>query len=189
VSREVIGPRINADFTRIKKPIAILPKSWYYPIMSSKVFIVCLLFAAAAILPAQTAAEMLMILDSPAVTYSQAAMFVLTSAETTPPPDNIDFEIISTQNTFEIAVSLGWLPKNAGLNEPIKLRELSFLIMKAFDMKGGLMYAFFPGPRYAYRSMVSKSFIRGISDPDMTVSGEWFLRILGNVLNITEGDQ
>jgi hypothetical protein len=43
-----------------------------------------------------------------------------------------------------------------------------------------------PGPRYAYRSMVSNSYIDGNTDPGMTVSGERFLLILGKVLNDRE---
>jgi hypothetical protein len=54
-------------------------------------------------------------------------------------------------------------------------------------MKGGMMYAIFPGPRYAYRSMVSRNFIQGAADPAMTVNGNRFLLILGRVLS-AEGD-
>jgi hypothetical protein len=49
-------------------------------------------------------------------------------------------------------------------------------------MKGGLMSTLLPGPRYAYRSMVSRSIIQGKTDPDMKVSGDRFLAILGKVM-------
>jgi hypothetical protein len=86
-------------------------------------------------------------------------------------------------------VERAWLPKKAVPEKPITLPELSFLIMKAFDMKGGMMYAILPGPRYSYRSMISRSFIQGAADPAMTVSGDRFLLILGNVLNAAGGEQ
>jgi len=154
--------------------------------------ILCLLFASAALLSAQTAAEMQTILNSPAVTYGQAALFVIASASDEVSAGNEDGEQSTPgqtqQNAFDLAVSRGWIHQKAKLNEPIKLRELSFLIMKAFDMKGGLMYSIFPGPRYGYRSLVSRSVIRSGSDPGMTVSGDWFLLILGNVLHDMEGE-
>jgi hypothetical protein len=114
-------------------------------------------------------------LRAPAVTNAQAARFVLDSA-------GITFH----GNAHDQAVSSGWL-RNTAANEPITMSALSFLIMSAFDMEGGLMYHFFPGPRYAFRSMVSRSYIQGASDPAMTLNGERFLLILGRVLS-AEGE-
>jgi len=62
-------------------------------------------------------------------------------------------------------------------------------LMRAFKMKGGLMYLIIPSPRYAYRSMVSRSFINGSLDPSMKVPGEQFLLILGNVLGARGGEE
>jgi len=152
--------------------------------MLNKALIICFIIflLCAAILPAQTAAEMESILNSKAVNYGQAALFVIASA------GNAN-NIITQQAAFNMALTNGWIPKDAVINDPIKLGKLSFLIMEAFDMKGGLMYSILPGPRYAFRSLESRSVIQGIIDPGMTVSGEWFLRILGNVLNIAEDDK
>lgn len=115
---------------------------------------------------AQTAAQLEVVLESQAVTFSQAAVFVLEGEE----------------GAFEKARSSGWIPPRASADSPITLSSLSFLIMSAYNMRGGLMYAMFPGPRYAYRSMVSRSFIQGPSDPSMTVNGQRFLLILERVL-------
>ena len=123
------------------------------------------------------AAEIETLLNEPAVTCNQAAMFVLNSA-------GAEYE----GGAFEYAASKGWL-KKAAASDRITMGQLSFLVMKAFDLKAGIMYAIFPGQRYAYRSMVSRSFIQGISDPSMTVSGENFLLILGKVLSAEGGEQ
>jgi hypothetical protein len=142
------------------------------------VLLACLLSAPAY---AQTAAELEDILRAQTVTYAQAASFVLEAAEVT-----------VTENTaqaFALAAERAWVSKKASAEKHITLAELSFLIMKAFDMKGGMMYAVMPCPRYAYRSMISRSFIQGDADPDMTVSGDRFLLILGNVLNASGGGQ
>jgi hypothetical protein len=128
---------------------------------------------------AQTAAELEDILRAQTVTYAQAASFVLEAAEVTNPQN--------TAQAFAISAERAWVSKKASAEKHITLAELSFLIMKAFDMKGGIMYAVMPGPRYAYRSTISRSFIQGDTDPDMTVSGDRFLLILGNVLNASGG--
>jgi hypothetical protein len=135
-----------------------------------------LLFCAALVW-GQTAAEMEGILDMEEITYTQAAWFTLASAAEDPPPN--------PAAAFTLALKMAWLPKNAEPGGPVKLRNLSLLMMKAFDLEGGLMYRLFPGTRYAYREMIRRGFIEGRSYPGFTVSGERFLQILGNVLSHT----
>jgi hypothetical protein len=152
--------------------------------MIKKVFplLFCFIAAAPVFIPAQTAAELEAVLESPAVTCSQAAWFTLASA-------SADYVLTGgAEGAFKTARENGWLPPEAAADDPVSLGDLSFLIMKAFDIKGGLMYALLPGKRYAFRAMVSRSFIQGASDPAMTVSGERFLRILGKVLEFS-GDE
>jgi len=129
---------------------------------------------------AQTAAELEELLQIQTISYAQAARFVLEAADTASPKDS--------GAAFAFAVERAWLPKKASAEKPITLAELSFLIMKAFGLKGGMMYSIIPCPRYAYRSMVSRSFIQGASDPGMTVNGNNFLLILGNVLDAAGGE-
>ena len=138
--------------------------------------LISLLFCAAPVLlPAQTAAELDAILESSAMNCAEAAWFVYASTAESP-------DIDAPPAAFAWAMHKGWLPARAAPDDPVTLGTLSFLIMQAFDLKGGLLYRIFPGPRYAFRSMVSRSFIQGAADPAMQVSGERFLMILGNVL-------
>jgi hypothetical protein len=125
----------------------------------------------------QTAAEMERLLDTKEITYAQAAWFTLASAQEDPPPN--------PAAAFALALEMAWLPENAEPGGPVKLRNLSLLMMKAFDLEGGLMCRLFPGPRYAYREMIRRGFIEGRAYPGFTVSGERFLQILGNVLSHT----
>ena len=146
-----------------------------------------------AFLPAQTAAELEALLDSPVVSCSEAARYVAASVggEASMGGDlSMEGEagIIPPEAAFEWAMGRGWLPRKAAPDDPIKMGDLSFLLMKAFDLKGGLMYIIFPGPRYAFRAMVSRSFIQGTADPDMKPNGERFLQILGNVLDAAGGE-
>ena len=147
---------------------------------SHVILTVCILFSSP-VLFAQTkpaAAEIDAVLKDPAISCAQAAAFILAAAN-----------IVYPENTaFEHALVRGWFPKNTIPNDPVQLGRMSFLIIEAFNIKGGFMYAIFPGPRYAFRTMVSRSYIRGAADPAMSVSGERFLLILGNVLNAVGDD-
>jgi len=143
--------------------------------MKKELLIIAVSLVLISVIHAQTAAELEAVLESTAITNTQAASFVIRSVDS-------DF----TGNAFEQAVERGWL-KSASPDEKITLGRLSFLFMKAFEMTGGLMYRIFPGPRYAYRTMLSRNFIHGDSDPAMTVSGDRFLLILGRILS-AEGD-
>jgi hypothetical protein len=120
--------------------------------------------------PLSQAAELDAVLETAVLSRLQAARFIEASA---PSPG---------------AAEEGWLPKEAVLADPVSLGELSFLLMRAFNIKGGFMYALLPGPRYAFRTLVSRSLIQGEADPAMTVSGERFLHILGNVLSLAGGE-
>jgi len=126
-------------------------------------------------LQAQTASELETVLRADFVTWSQAANFILSSTDK-------NFK----GSPVEYAASHGWTRK-AAPDDPITLAELSYLIMKSFNIKGGMMYSLFPGPRYAYRTMLSRSFLQGACDPSLTVSGENFLIILGRVLSAEGG--
>ena len=87
------------------------------------------------------------LLNTSVINYAQAAYFVLSSAL-----DASSGVYGITQDTaFEYALENGWFSEKAAMEEPIKLNALSFLLMKSFNMKGGLLYRFFPDPRYAYR--------------------------------------
>jgi hypothetical protein len=153
--------------------LARVLKSW---------LVACILFLVPVFLSAQTAAELEELLETPAVTCSQAAWFVCASSE------SADAASIESGNAFTWAVDKGWLKKTAA-DDPINLGKLSFLMMKAFNIKGGMMYALLPGPRYAFRTMQSRSWIQNPADPGLQVSGERFLLILGNVLNAAGGEE
>jgi hypothetical protein len=137
--------------------------------------------AVAGYLSAQTAGEMDRILVSNEITYAQATQLVLMAANVLP----------SGGNAFAIARGNQWLSTGAktddpiSADDPINLGELSLLIMKAFNLKGGIFYSFFPGPRYACRELVYRRLIQGRTDPDGHLDGRTLLQILGRVLAYT----
>jgi hypothetical protein len=142
----------------------------------------CFFFIIPAFLPAQTAERMDALLDSAVVSYAEAAMIVLPAA-------GLTGEDISPEAAFAEALDRGLLPKGAEPGGAVRLGNLAFLIMGAFDMKGGLFYSLFSGPRYAYRELVHRKLIQGRNDPALTVSGERLFRILSRVLDYQDLDR
>ena len=127
---------------------------------------------------AQTAAEMDTMLGATEVSAAGAARFVLGAAELLPPGLS---GAAAESAAYEMARSKGWI--KAAASDAISLKETAFLLMNAFELKGGAMYSLFHNPRYAYREMVYRKLIQGASDPDMKVSGIRFLQILGRTLS------
>jgi outer membrane protein OmpA-like peptidoglycan-associated protein len=138
------------------------------------------LFSAAASLRAQTATEMDTLLETRTLSFAQAARFTLVTA-------NILDE--RAAGAYALAREKGWLPETAEANSPIRLGELCFLMMNAFNIKGSFLYALFPGPHYAFRELDYLKLIPGRRDPALTVSGENFLYILGKVTAYTGTDR
>jgi len=139
-----------------------------------------LLFLYAA-LHAQTADEILALLQTPAVTYGQAALFVLEAADVEVPYDKTNGQDAALEAT-RFAIEKKWLPAKAKAGDAISLENLSLLIMKAFGLKGGPMYTLFKSAHYGYREMVYRDLIQGQSDPRMKVSGEEMLFIVSRLL-------
>jgi hypothetical protein len=132
-------------------------------------------------LSAQTAADLDTLLDASAVTNAQAAKFVLAASGLIAPA-------ASEAAAFGEAKGKDWLPKKAETGDAITMGRASLLIMKALGIKGGLIYRLAPGPRRAYRAMVRRSLIREPADPNLVVTGEQFLLILGGALSYADGE-
>jgi outer membrane protein OmpA-like peptidoglycan-associated protein len=116
------------------------------------------------------------LLDSREISWAQACRFVLPAAGA------VD-ENAGAGAALAAALERGWLPKGAAAEVPLKLGELSFLVLQAFSFKKSLLYALFPGPRYAYRQLDYLGLIPGLRDPALPVSGEGLLQLLGRVLS------
>jgi outer membrane protein OmpA-like peptidoglycan-associated protein len=149
-------------------------------VSSFRLFVSLLPFLSALIfggfLHGQTAAELDALLDTREVTWAQACRFVLPAAGA------LDADS-DPGAAFAAAREKGWLPRRAAADSPLNLGGLSFLIARSFSIKGSLLYALFPGPRYAYRRLDYLQLIPGLRDPSLKVSGEHLLGILGRVLD------
>jgi outer membrane protein OmpA-like peptidoglycan-associated protein len=156
--------------------------SLYYKHNKSSLFYLTVFFLFfPALLNAQTADFIQTLLQTRVVSYGQAASFVLEAADVKGSYNKAD-----EQDALRFASEKKWLPVKAGAQEPIPLDRLSHLIMKAFDLKGGLMYSLFNFAHYSYREMVYKDIIQGQSDPQMKVTGGKMLFIVSRLLYLID---
>jgi len=117
------------------------------------------------------------LLSNPAVSLGQVSYLVLVAS------DNLG-EDADEVRAFELLGNLGWVPSGMELSDTVDLRTYAFMLMRAFGLKGGIMYRFFPGPRYAYRELASLQVIQGKSDPSDPVDGATAVRMLGRVFDV-----
>ena len=136
----------------------------------------------AALLSAQTAAEVEALLSVKEITWVEAAYFTLGSSREGVP---VNGQGPQRQTAFQFVRERGWIPENAGAEEKAALGGLSLLMMRSFNIPGGLMYRLFHNARYAYREMQARGFLRARSYPANRVSGAEFLQILGELLSYT----
>ena len=131
-------------------------------------------------LSAQTANELDVLLGKQTVTAAEAARFVLGAAELLPPELS---GIAAETAAYTMALSNGWVKKEGSVNAA--LSDVAFLIVKAFELKGGVMYRMVKNPRYAYRELIYRRIIQGRADPAMNVSGQRLMQIIGRTLRYT----
>jgi len=79
-----------------------------------------------------------------------------------------------------------WKLPSKESEDSITLGEYSQMMMKAFNIPGGIMYRILPGPRYAARELDYLKFIDNNKSPYRTLSGEEVLRIMGRVMEWKE---
>ena len=137
--------------------------------------IFCILFAGAALAAhAQSADWIEALLAKDNVSYADAALLVLQATDAMPAP--------TPAAAFGYAVENAWLPQNAAADDEARLSGLSLLVMRAFDMKGGLFYTITKSPHHAYRELAHRNIIQGRADPTMSVSGDLLLFTVNRVL-------
>jgi len=133
------------------------------------------------LLCAQTHVEMENLLESPAITYAQAARFALEASEAA--------VIQDTEEAFRFALERNWLPAGASPDSPARLDGISLLLMGSFNIKGGILYSLVRSPHYAYRELIYLNIIQGRTDPHMAVSGSQLLFMIGRTLTVLDLDK
>ena len=127
------------------------------------------------ILTAQSNSVIDELLEKEKADWEQTAYMVLTAAELM----DEDAEI---SKVFTYLEKEQLNPDSKNPEDFITLGEYSNMLMKAFNIPGGLMYKLFKGPRYAARELDYLKFIDNDKSPYRYISGEEVLRIMGRVL-------
>ncbi len=133
---------------------------------------------AACLLPAAAQSNELIdrLLEQPQASFGAAAYLVLAAS------GSLDAEA-SEQQALDSLREKGWKLRAARAEDPIRLGELCFLIMKAFGEKGGLMYHLFPGPRYAVRELAYRGLVHGKVHSGRFPTGQEVVQILSGYLD------
>ena len=93
------------------------------------------------------------------------------------------------ETAYETAMQNHWLPTTKQADEPILLNEFCALVMYALDLKGGLMFRLFPGPRYAYKHFVALGIVNSNGGPKRTVPGDEVLMVVSQAMELREKNQ
>ena len=128
----------------------------------------------------QTAERIESLLAQDRVNYAQAALFVLEASE------RIEPDRMSPEEAFGYAQENNLLPKEVQANQAATLKGLSFMVMQAFGMKGGLFYTITKSQHHAYRELTQRGIIQGRADPLMPVDGGLLLFTINRTLQLTE---
>ena len=115
------------------------------------------------------------LLASEAVSYAQASRFVLQASEAAVFDDPLQ--------AFHFAQEQNWLPGRASPHAAARLDSVSLLLMRSFDLRGGIMFTLTGARRFAYRQMEHEGFIHGRASPRQSVSGETLLYMTGRILS------
>lgn len=111
------------------------------------------------------------------VNYGQVSYLVLVAS------DNLS-EDADEARAFELLESLGWAPEGSAASDIVPLATYAQILMRAFGMKGGILYTLFPSPRYAYRELSFLQVVQGRADPSETVDGASSVRMLGRIFDV-----
>jgi len=135
------------------------------------------------VLPAAAQSNLLIdrLLEQPRASFGAAAYLVLAASGALDPD-------ATEQQALESLREKGWKLRSAQAEEPIRLGEFCFLLMKAFEEKGGLMYRLIPGPRYAVRELAYQGLVRGKVHSRRFASGQEVVQILSGFLDRKGGD-
>jgi len=140
--------------------------------------VLCLMFFAAPLFANTAAIEIETLLQTNAVTYGQAARFILEAADIA--------AITDTEEAFNYLSEKNWVSEKNTADQIARLDVISGIFMKAFDIKGGLFYSLTEHSHYAYRELVYKNVIQGMTEPSMKVSGELLLFMTNRILSTNQ---
>jgi hypothetical protein len=110
-------------------------------------------------------------------TLAKAAYLVLTASGAVE-------ESQSVEQAFAALQAKPWGFDKATPDSPVTFGAYAYMVMRAFEMRGGVMYTMFPGKRYAARELAYRQVLQGDTSPGRVLSGREATHILGKVLEL-----
>ncbi len=135
---------------------------------------VVLLFSTSAF--AQSSEKLTEIISTEHVTCGQAAYLAASYS-------NLISEDDTDEKAFEIFKEKGYFDSGVLASDEATLAEVSSLMVKVTDTKGGLLYRLTGARRYAFKELKAKGILPQNSDPDMRISGRDAIGILNGLIS------
>jgi hypothetical protein len=132
----------------------------------------------------QSAEKVDKILETEKATFGQAAYLIQTALNGG--SDGLDFDTAFDRFKSE---HQNLIRDSVTAEDVIPAKTYAFLLMKAFNIKGGLMYRIYPCPRYAYRDLRYLAVIQDKNTPNAPMTGTALLRIFGRIDTVHGGEQ
>ena len=132
----------------------------------------------------QSAQKVDTILETEKATFGHAAYLIQTALNDG--SDELGFDTAFEQFKSE---NQNLIPDSVTAEDVIPAKTYAFLLMKAFNIKGGLIYRIYPCARYAYRDLRYLAVIQDKNDPDAVMSGAALLQIFGRIDTVQGGEQ
>lgn len=152
-----------------------------------KFFPALALLMAAAAVSAQSAQKISQIVESPELSYGQAAYMALSYSEM---GGGIIEESSSDSDALEAAVQKNWIKKGSAADSPIRLDELSALYLSAVGIKGGVLCGLTKNsPRYSFRELKALGLLDKNADPAMKIDGQNALNLFNACVQAAEGER
>lgn len=143
-----------------------------------------LLIAAAAV-SAQSAQKISQIVESPELSYGQAAYIALSYSDA----ETMDESADDTQ-AFEAAFQRKWIKNGAVVQAAIRLDELCALYVSAAGIKGGVLCGLIKNsPRYSFRELKALGLLDQYADPAMKIDGQNALNLFNACVQAAEGER
>lgn len=132
----------------------------------------------------QSAEKIDEILEIEKATFGQATYLIQTAlnSESDGLDFNAAFDLFKSNNENLIKDSIT-------ASDVISTKTYAFLLMKAFGIKGGMMYRIYPCPRYAYRDLQYLAIIQGKNNPEALITGASMLQIFSRIDTVQGGEQ
>lgn len=111
--------------------------------------------------------------------FGTAAFFALTASGKMVLEEETDYADI--EEAMEYIKTKKWFSKMPASDSYISAGDASLLMLRAFDINGGIMYKITKDPRYALREMQYRSFLSKNLSNKSDISGGDFLTALSNV--------